>query len=102
MTRKIDTYTIDDATHFLRCSHCIGATVRRNYLMACLILSSENKNGKVKILVFGDRDWAGRDDRKRIRYVSENRLIKASFSGIEYDNDAGRSMELQDDWSWTS
>jgi hypothetical protein len=34
----------------------------------------KSKNGKLKVLVFGDRNW-GKDDRKRVRYVEDWRVF---------------------------
>lgn len=55
------------------------------------------KIGKTKILVFGDRNWAGHDDKQRVRYVDGYRL-----TGIQpQKNDAqanwliDREAELQ-------
>ena len=64
---------VSDATHLLRCRHCIGRSCKE-YFMACIPLDKP-KNGKLKVLVFGDRNWAGRDDRKRVRYVEEWKVI---------------------------
>ena len=65
-------YTVEDATHRLQCSHVVGRN-RINYTMPCLILK-EMGDGRVKIMVFGDRNWKGKDDKKRIRYISKDRL----------------------------
>lgn len=64
---------VGDATHLLRCQHCIGRSCKE-YFMACIPLSKP-KNGKIKILVFGDRNWAGKDHLKRVRYVDEFRVF---------------------------
>lgn len=64
---------VGDATHLLKCRHCIGRSCKE-YFMACIPLGKA-KNGKLKVLVFGDRNWAGRNDRKRIRYVDEWRVV---------------------------
>lgn len=64
--------TIKDATHYLKCRHAIGGH-GFNYGMDCLILK-DMKDGRVKILVFGDRYWKNKDHIKRIRYVSKRRI----------------------------
>ena len=64
---------VGDATHLLRCRHCIGRSCKE-YFMACIPLS-EPKNGKIKILVFGDRNWAGKDHLKKVRYVEQSRVF---------------------------
>ncbi len=73
---KLDTtkLTINDATHLLKCRHAIGKS-GRTYFMKCIKLSY-TKSGKVKILVFGDRYWHGRNDIKKIRYVNDYDLKK--------------------------
>jgi len=43
--------------------------------MDCIILG-KTKNGKLKIVVFGDRYWKGHDDKKRVRYVHRYRIAK--------------------------
>ena len=67
-------YTIKDTTHYLKCRHCIGKNCM-DYYMSCIPLG-KTKKGYIKILVFGDRNWKDRDDRKRIRYVEPNRIIE--------------------------
>lgn len=71
---QIENYTKDNATHLLMCRHCIGRNCKE-YRMDCIPLS-ESKNGKVKVLVFGERNWSGKDDVKRVRYVESDRVIK--------------------------
>ena len=70
--QSISEYTIKDATHLLKCKHCIGSRCN-DYLMEAIILG-HLKNGKVKVLVFGDRNWKGRDNVKKIRYVDAIKL----------------------------
>jgi len=70
----LEKYNVRDATHELKCSHCIGRS-RHNYVMPCIHLST-TKSGMCKIVVFGDRDWKARSDKKRIRYVPPWRLIE--------------------------
>lgn len=65
-------FTVNDATHDLRCSHCIGNN-RFTYHMDCLILKDMG-DGRVKLLVFGERYWINRDHTKRIRYLPEWRI----------------------------
>jgi len=69
---NIENYTVNQATHNLSCRHCI-CNHSNFYMMKCLPVAT-TKSGKVKIVVFGDRDWAGRDDHKRVRYVDGSRL----------------------------
>jgi len=66
---------LDAATHLLLCSHCIGSSTTY-YKMRCVVLG-KTKNGKIKIRVFGERNWAGRDHVSRIRYVDSWRLTEA-------------------------
>ena len=61
-----------DCTHKLSCSHAIG-THRMNYTMDCIPLK-EMPDGRLKVLVFGDRYWKGNDDKKKIRYVKSHRV----------------------------
>ena len=69
---KID----DKPSHVLFCRHCIGVNCR-NYTMKCILLKI-TKNGKAKILLFGERYWKGRKKRS-IRYVDRSRLQKINW-----------------------
>ena len=73
MKKKKDTeFGIENCTHKLECSHVIGKN-RYTYYMDCIPLKTMS-DGRVKVLVFGDRYWKGHEDKKRIRYVKANRL----------------------------
>ena len=65
MTRK-------DCTQKLSCRHSIG-THGMNYNMDCIPLK-KMPDGRLKILVFGERYWKGHDNKKRIRYVNSFRV----------------------------
>ncbi len=69
MSKTYNLAVVEDATHLLRCRHCIGRSCK-DYFMACIPIV-KTKSGKLKILIFGDRNWAVRDNNKRIRYVEE-------------------------------
>ena len=56
----------------LRCSHCIGRN-RKFYYMKCVPLKTM-PSGKLKVLVFGDRDWGGED--QKVRYVEAHRVTE--------------------------
>lgn len=77
--------TVKEATHVLKCSHTIGSN-RMPYTMDCLILKDMG-DGRVKLLVFGDRYWINRDFTKRIRYMPKSRIrlkeIKRNVSTLE-------------------
>lgn len=70
---KLEDVTAGEATHKLICSHCIGRSTRY-YYMDCIPVKAM-KNGKVKIIVFGDRYWKGKGGIKRYRYVERNRIL---------------------------
>jgi len=70
----IDLLKIKDATHRLSCCHAIGIS-RVDYCMDCIILK-EMPNNKLKILVFGERNRKGYDDKKQIRYVDRLRVTE--------------------------
>jgi len=65
-------FGIKDCTHKLQCSHVIGK-IRYNYDMDCIPLKTM-PNGKIKILVFGNRYWKGYENKKKIRYVNPKKL----------------------------
>ena len=74
--RSFSNAGLEAATHLLRCSHCRGRSTTY-YKMSCLVLG-KTKSGKIKIRVFGERNWACRDHISRIRYVDSWRLTEAS------------------------
>ncbi|RMR11244.1 hypothetical protein ALP90_200168 [Pseudomonas amygdali pv. ulmi] len=58
--------TAENATHQLICQHVCRWT--KNYVMPCHVLKTM-PDGRLKVLVFGDRNWKGREHISRIRYV---------------------------------
>lgn len=74
MKTQAEMLSYETATHVLDCAHVIGRN-RREYQMRCHVLG-KTKSGKVKVLVFGDRDWAGTSHLSRIRYVLPYRISK--------------------------
>lgn len=67
---------LGDATHNLHCTHCIGRLISY-YKMSCILLGT-TKSGRAKVLVFGERNWSGREHIKRVRYVDSNRITALS------------------------
>ena len=67
---------VGNATHNLHCTHCQGSSVT-HFKMRCILLG-KTKSGKAKVLVFGERNWSGREHIKRIRYVDADRLTTLS------------------------
>lgn len=63
----------ENATHLLGCRQCIGRS-SRIYYMRCHVLKNMS-NGRIKVLVFGERNWKNRDHISRIRYVDSYRII---------------------------
>lgn len=71
--KNIEKYTLKDTTHLLCCTQSLGRSYY-DFYMPCLILK-KTKSDRLKILVFGDRaKW--KVDKKRIRYVDWERVIK--------------------------
>jgi len=72
--KRTDNLTIEDTTHTLRCRHAcrFGGY---DYNMDCIILE-QIPNNKLRILVFGDRNWKKDKDKKRIRCVDANRVTQ--------------------------
>jgi len=62
------------ATHVLDCSHCFGGSCK-HYQMKCRILK-EMTDKRLKIEVFGERNWQGHEDKRTVRYVDSNRVSK--------------------------
>ena len=69
-------YDVSQATHKLKCWHCMNRKQRKTYYMPCLILKDMGHQ-MLKIVVFGDRYWE-RFDKKRVRYVPKCRVREAS------------------------
>lgn len=67
---------LENATHNLHCTHCLGKSVSY-YIMKCILLGI-TKSGKAKVLVFGERNWSGREHIKRVRYVDTYRITAIS------------------------
>lgn len=60
-----------NATHHLVCQHVCRWT--KTYLMKCHVLKTM-PDGRLKVLVFGDRNCKDRDHLSRIRYVEADRI----------------------------
>lgn len=71
--KQVASFERKDATHKFMCRHAIGRN-GFNYWMYCIPLGKTTKSGKVKCLVFGDRNWKDTDHIKRIRYIDKHRL----------------------------
>jgi len=65
--------TADNATHELICRHVCRWT--KVYVMRCHVLKT-TASGKLKILVFGERNWKNKEHISRIRYVEADRVRK--------------------------
>jgi hypothetical protein len=66
-----------NATHYLECSHCCNGKNQppKYYNMRCIILRPISQT-RLKILVFGERNWKNKEHIKKIRYVDSSRVIK--------------------------
>lgn len=73
---NVEQFVSADATHYLRCSHCLGLN-RFDYQMKCLPLKDMG-DGRMKLLVFGERYWINKDHIKRIRYMPKWRIRNIS------------------------
>lgn len=70
-TEQLRELTAANATHELACSHC--CRWEKFYLMPCHVLKTMS-DGRMKVLVFGQRNWKGRDHISRVRYVEAHRV----------------------------
>ena len=68
----IELLSIENATHKLSCRLVMGWT-EIDYCMDCIVLK-KMPNNRLKILVFGERNRKGHDDKKKIRYVDKFRV----------------------------
>ena len=87
MTEFDGLLTRDNATHYLRCHQCQSRS-RITYHMHCHVLKDMG-DGRVKIRVFGNRNWNYDLDTSRIRYVDKSRVSKKTkwhASKINYTN----------------
>jgi hypothetical protein len=62
-----------NATHLLICKHNIGRNGYQ-YEMPCHVLSGRLPSGKVKVRVWGSRNWIGYDHVSRVRYVWPHKI----------------------------
>lgn len=76
----LDRFVSANATHYLACSHCIGPNCEE-YVMRCNVLK-EMEDGRVKLVVFGNRNWRNTEHIKRIRYAPKWRLRKIGDEGV--------------------
>jgi hypothetical protein len=63
--------TAANATHRLICRHVCRWT--KTYAMPCHILKPM-PDGRLKVLVFGERNWKDREHISRVRYVEAGRV----------------------------
>ena len=63
--------TAANATHQLICQHVCRWT--KTYAMPCHVLKAM-PGDRVKVLVFGERHWRGREHIQRVRYVEAGRV----------------------------
>lgn len=76
----IDALTAGAATHYLVCQHVCRWV--KTYLMPCHILKGM-PDGRLKVLVFGERHWRHREHIKRVRYVEAGRVRMIVGKGEE-------------------
>ena len=67
-------FTVDDATHDLKCEHRTGHR-RTRYKLKCLVLRTLPK-GMVEVLVFGTRPWRDDEHVTAVRCVPVGRISK--------------------------
>ena len=67
-------------THKLECAHAIGLH-RKIYYMDCIPLKTM-PDGRIKVKVFGDRYWSGKEHLSRIRYVQSRRVMPNSTNHL--------------------
>lgn len=72
---NLDQYKAEDATHYLKCSHCCGYDRCKYYVMKAIPIG-KTKSGNIKCVVFGRLYWIDTDHIKKIRYVNPNQIIK--------------------------
>ena len=61
-------YDISQATHKLKCRHCMNSRQSRTYYMSCIVIKDMGHR-MLKVVVFGSRYWKNHDDIKHVRYV---------------------------------
>lgn len=83
--------TYENATHLLQCAHQVGwrkgmiPNARREYTMRCHILKDMG-DGRIKILVFGERNWKGKEHISHVRYVPKSRLTRRAGTLLRSPN----------------
>lgn len=71
-------YKRKNATHNLLCRHAVGRN-GYDYYMACIPLKTM-QDGRIKVLVFGDRNWKQNEEKQSVRYVDS---FKVSIKHIK-------------------
>lgn len=74
--------TSANATHHLICKHVCNWD--KTYAMRCHVLKSM-PDGRLKVLVFGERNWKGMEHKSRVRYVEPGRV-----RAIRQDNEVAQ------------
>lgn len=69
---EIGKMTAANATHALVCAH--ANRWRKQYTMPCHVLKAM-PGDRVKVLVFGSRDWKGHEHVSKVRYVPAHRVL---------------------------
>ncbi len=72
--------TAANATHRLICRHVLRWT--KVYGMRCHVLKTM-PGDRLKVLVFGERNWKGREHISRIRYVEASRVEPLPSETVE-------------------
>lgn len=72
-------YSVEQATHDLKCSHVIGHNCR-DYTMPCILIGL-TKSRMRKVVVFGNLYWKYTSHKKRVRYVPPWRLRERPKGG---------------------
>lgn len=68
---KMSELSHSNATHHLICYHV--CRWRKKYAMRCHVLKDMG-DGRLKLLVFGERNWKDREHISRTRYVEADRV----------------------------
>lgn len=59
---------------YLRCVHAVGPN-RKVYHMKCDVLKTMPDGKRVKVRVYGERNWRDKSHLVKVRYVDKDRIV---------------------------
>jgi len=83
--KPLEEFDVSNYTNWLRCHHCQGHS-HKTYYMPCTKVKEMPDGERVKIVVFGERDWKDTFDKKRVRYVNKDRVLDKELLELDLED----------------